>query len=82
MTDLCSHISYSLSLVLSKAGQDARRCSRVPGVCRQVGALQYPILLSDQCLQRDSDLYLPDTILARTVLFEHSNGLLAEEDQM
>ena len=77
MTDLSSHIWYSLSLVVLRAGQVARICSIVPGVEVQEGALQKPFLFLLQCLHSISVLYLPETNLASTLLLEHSNGLLA-----
>ena len=77
ITDFLSHIWYSLSLVELCAGQLTSKCSSVPGVCVQLGAIQKPLLFLLQCLHSMSVLYLPEAILARMVLFEHSKGLLA-----
>ena len=63
MTDFSNHMVYSLSLVMSRAGQVINKCSKVPGVWWQVRALQYPPLLSDQYLHRVSVLYLPDDFI-------------------
>ena len=79
ITDLSSHIWYSLSLVELLAGQLTSKCSSVPGVSVQLGAMQNPLLFRLQCLHSMSLLYLPEAILARIVLFEHSQGLLAAE---
>ena len=79
ITDFSSYIWYSLSLVELCAGQLTSRFSSVPGVSVQMGAIQKPLLFLLQCLQSMSLLYLPEAILARMVLFEHSKGLLADE---
>ena len=65
------------SLVEASAGQDTSKCSKVPGVSRHVGALQEPLLLLLQYLHNISDLYRPEAILAKIVLFDISKGLLA-----
>ena len=77
ITERSSHIWNILSLVWLRAGQTASKCSKVPGVVGQHGALQKPLLLLFQCLVSMAVRYLPETILANTVLFEHSNGLIA-----
>ena len=77
ITDFSSIMQYNLSLTADIAGQETKRCSSVPGTLLQVGALQYPALLLDQCLQSISVLYRPETIFDNTALFAHSCGLLA-----
>ena len=74
ITDLSSHIWYSLSLVELRAGQVARLYSIVPGAEVQEGALQNPFLFLLQCLHSISNLYLLETNLASTLLVEHSTG--------
>ena len=72
------HRLCSLCLIWSRAGQTIRRCSRSPNTWWQVSDRQYPFLFPLQNLHIISVLYLPLTILAKTVLFEHSKLFPAE----
>ena len=74
---LSSHKLCSLCRICCRAGQTIRRCSKSPQTAWQVSARQCPLLLLDQNLHIISVLYLPLTILANTVLLEHSKLLPA-----
>ena len=67
ITVLSKHIEYMRSLVQDKEGHVIKICSRVPGTLEHDGKEQYPsLLLGLKCLQKLSDLYLPDSILDNT----------------
>ena len=64
--------------VCSRAGQDTKRCSKVPCSWWQVAAKQKPLLLAVQNRDIISVRYLPLIILAKTVLLQHSKLFPAE----